>query len=93
MVGSRQIAPNGLAHAISQQNAKIIPEHRVSHGRLHADACRYTSDNQIFDSELFQRRVEIGLVETAKTCLVNCDVARLWLEFRNDAELAVDATD
>src|SRR4030095_6940703 len=84
MIRSWQIVTNGLAHAILKQHTKVISEHRVSYGRFDADTCGYTGDDQVFNPELFQLCVQIGLVETTESRFINYDVVWLRFQLRDD---------
>ena len=84
MIRSLQIVTNGFAHAILKQHTKIVSEHRVPHRRFYADARSYAGDDQVFYPELFQRCVQIGLVETTESRFINYDVIWLRLQLWDD---------
>src|SRR5205814_2898986 len=70
--------------ALPRQSTDITCEHRVSYGRFAADAGGYARYDQVFDSELLQRRVQVRLVESAEACFISSDVVGLRLQLRDD---------
>jgi hypothetical protein len=81
VVAPRCILADRLARAIREQHAVIVPEKRVPHRRLDADARRASRENEMLDSGLLQDRVQL---EAAETMLVEHDIGRLRLEGVDD---------
>lgn len=83
MIAPRKIVTKWLARAVRQQHGRVISEHRISDRGLHADARRTPSKNQVARTEPLERGVQICLVETAVSGLVDHDVGGLRLQFVN----------
>src|SRR5205807_9335844 len=54
---------------------------------VHTDTRGDTRHDKVFDSELFEGGVQIGLVEAAKSCLVDADIAGLRFELVYDISI------
>ena len=63
-----------LACTICQQHRQIVSEHRVSDRRLNTYTRGAAGEDKMLGPERFQRGIQFGLVETAKSMLVDNDI-------------------
>ena len=91
MVAPRETLADRLGHAVGQQQALVVAEHRVAHRGLHADAGRAAGDDELLRAGRAQRRVEVGAVEAAEARLPEHGVAGLRPELADDRQQLVDA--
>jgi hypothetical protein len=76
MVASRQPSTDRLRRAISEQDAAVVPEHRVPHCRFNADARRASSKDQALDSETAEFFIQVGSIKPAIPMLGDDEVFR-----------------
>ena len=71
----------------SASNTHVVSEHGVSDGRFYAYACSTPSNDRVFDPQLFENPIQIGLIEAAESMLVDDNIVVPWLEFRNNVRV------
>ena len=87
MIASRGIItdiPDRLGHAVFEEQAGIISEHRVPDGRFHAHAGGASGDHEIAGVLCLEDVIQSGLIKAAESILPNDQVLRLRLEFVDD---------
>src|SRR5438477_10028120 len=72
--------PDRLGHAVFEQQAGIISEHRVSDGRFHAHAGSASGDHKIAGVQCLEDVSQSSLIKAAEASLVKDNVPRLRLE-------------
>src|SRR5215475_3945374 len=65
VITSWEIVADGLAQTIRQYDTQIVPEHRVSDRRFHADARGAARDDEVFHAQLLQGGIQVRVVEAA----------------------------
>src|SRR5438132_1335274 len=83
MIAARGIItdiPYRLGHAVTEEQAGIISEHRVPDGRFHAHAGSASGDHEIPGVQCLEDVIQSGLIKAAEPSLVKDDVPRLRLE-------------
>src|ERR1700745_1158632 len=83
MIASRGIVtdiPDRLGHAVFEEQAGIISEHRVPDGRFHANTGSASGNHEIEVVQLFEDVIKSGLIKAAEASLVKDNVSRLRLE-------------
>src|SRR6202158_2081485 len=83
MIASRGIItdiPDRLGHAVSEEQAGIISEHRVPDGRFHAHAGSASGDHEIAGVQCLENVMQSGLIKAAEASLVKDNVPRLRFE-------------
>ncbi len=76
MITSRNIGTNHLSYTISENQAAIIPEHCVTNSRFDTNARCTSCDNQILDSMPLKSGIQLGVIETTVSALVNDHVVK-----------------
>src|SRR5712692_3778051 len=84
VVAAREVAPDGLAGAVAQQQAAIVAIEGVPQGGVDADTRRAAGEDERFDAVLAQDRVQLCLEEAAVAVLGNDNVALFRRERRQN---------
>src|SRR6266403_1700212 len=83
MIASRGIVtdiPDRLGHAVFEEQAGIISEHRVPYSRFHAHAGSASGNHEIAGIQCLEDVIQSGLIKAAEPSLVKDNVPRLRLE-------------
>ena len=84
MIAAWQTVANGLGGAILENEAVIIAKHRVADGGFDTHARGPSGKNQAGDAAAFKNGVEVGLVESAISVLVEHEIVGIRPEFVDD---------
>src|SRR5215475_5516716 len=76
-------------HAVFEEQAGIISEHRVPDGRFHSHAVSASGDHEAARVECLENVIQSGLIKTAEASLVKDNVPGLRLEPININNLRV----
>src|ERR1700757_3160501 len=83
MIASRGMVtdiPDRLGHAVFEEQAGIISEHRVSDGRFHAHAGSASGNHEIAGVQSLEDVIQSGLIKAAEASFIKDNVSRLRLE-------------